>query len=61
MQNVEEITLNEPTQKWEEPFRDMLDEIYWPGYAENLAKENPKAYNIEYYNFMALYSYAPSK
>ena len=55
MNTIEEIKLTESTQKWEEPFRDLLDEIYFPGYAENLAIENPKAFNREYYYFMALY------
>ena len=45
----------EPEQKWVEPFADLLDEIYFPGYAKSLAEENPEAYNREYWYFMALY------
>lgn len=59
MHNIEEIKLSESNQKWEEPFKDLLDEIYWSGYAETLAEENPEAYSLEYYYFMALYDDAP--
>lgn len=43
------------TQKWDEPFRELLDDIFYPGYADNLAEENPVAYNTEYYYFLAVY------
>ncbi len=49
----------EPTQKWEQPFKELLDEIYWPGYAENLVMENPETYKSEYSNFIQLYDYEP--
>jgi len=55
MTNTEEITLAVSNQKWEGPFRDLLDEIYWSGYAETLAEENPEAYSLEYFYFMELY------
>ncbi len=45
----------EPSQKWEQPFRQLMDEIYYPGYASTLAEENPEAYNREYFYFMELY------
>ena len=56
MQNIEEITLAESTQKWEEPFRNLLDEIYFPGYAEDLAKEHPEEFSRQYFYFLAQYS-----
>ncbi len=54
-----DTTNYEPDQKWEQPFRELLSEIYWPGYAENLARENPTAYQREYYYFISLYDYEP--
>ncbi len=45
----------EPDQKWAEPFADLLDEIYYRGYAKRLAEEFPETYQSEYYNFMLLY------
>ena len=53
--NIEPDKLLELSQKWEIPFRDLLDEIYWPGYAERLASENPEAYQMEYDYFIQLY------
>ena len=55
MQIIDEIKLSESTQKWLEPYKDFLDEIYWSGYAETLEKENPEAYSREYFYFLALY------
>ncbi len=42
-------------QKWELPFRDLLDEIYYPGYAEQIIQDDPEAYQSEYEAFMRLY------
>ena len=42
-------------QKWELPFRDLLDEIYFPGYAEQILEENPEYYQSEYEAFIRLY------
>ena len=42
-------------QKWEAPFRDLLDEIYYPGYAEQIIQNDPAYYTSEYLAFMALY------
>lgn len=41
-------------QKWELPFRDLLDEIWWPGYAEQIIQENPAQYQSEYEAFIRL-------
>jgi hypothetical protein len=32
-------------------FIDALNSIYWEGYAEQLAQDNPKAFNAEMNNF----------
>ena len=45
----------EVLQKWEQPFRDLMDEIYWPGYTQQLISDYPEAYAREYYYFMKLY------
>ncbi len=42
-------------QKWEQPFRDLLDEIWWPGYADDLLQNNPQEYSREYWYFIQLY------
>lgn len=46
---------NEPNQKWAEPFADLLDEIYFSGYAISLAEEDPATYNREYFYFLSVY------
>ena len=56
MNDIEEITTLQTVQKWLEPFCSLLDEIYWPGYAETLAKENPEEFNRQYFYFLAQYS-----
>ena len=43
--------------KWEQSFRDLLDEIYYEGYAMLLLKEDPETYKKEYDAFIALYDY----
>ena len=55
MNAIEEITAQVTAQKWEEPFRELLDEIYWLGYAETLAEESTEIYCREYFYFMAMY------
>ena len=55
MEIIEEITSQVAAQKWEQPFQQMMDEIYWSGYAEKLAAENPTAYQTEYFYFLAMY------
>lgn len=58
MITINEITIPtevEPTQKWEQPFKDLLDEIFWSGYSEQLIKDDPRSYQREYFYFMQLY------
>jgi len=47
------------SQKWEAAFRELLDQIYWVGYSEQLAKENLEAYQTEYFYFISLYDEPP--
>ncbi len=56
MQIIEEITEKVNTQKWLQPFHQLMNEIYYPGYIETLEKEDPEAYSREYWYFVALYS-----
>lgn len=53
---TEEINTLQTAQKWLQPFRDLLDEIYFPDYAEYLAEENPEEFNRQYFYFLAQYS-----
>lgn len=39
-----------------ELFKQYLDEIYWEGYTEELAKTNPSAYNFEQKQFSNNYN-----
>ena len=39
-----------------EIFIELTNQIFWDGYAEQLAKENPKQYNREYKDFLTTYS-----
>ena len=48
------ITQNQSL-KWQEPFNDLLDEIYFNGYAADLILNDPQEYSREYFYFMALY------
>jgi len=50
-----ELTNSEVLQKWELPFRDLLDEIWWPGYADELLRDNPDEYAREYWYFIRIY------
>ncbi len=45
--------------KWENAFQDLLNEIYFEGYAQQLLVENPTAYQSEYYYFISLYDEPP--
>jgi uncharacterized short protein YbdD (DUF466 family) len=38
-----------------EAFIEFLNQIYWEGYAEQLAKENPEAFQMEYTEFFTNY------
>ncbi len=42
-------------QKWEQPFRELMDEIYYPGYAQQLIIDDPEDYQREYFYFIQLY------
>lgn len=56
--STEEITAEEQQaqyQKWEIPFQELLDEIYWPGYTIDLLENNPSAYEREYWYFIRIY------
>ena len=56
--STEEIAAEEQQaqyQKWEIPFQELLDEIYWSGYSEALLETNPEAYAREYWYFIRLY------
>ena len=56
MNNIKEIETMQTNQKWIEPFMDLLNDIWWPKYAENLAKEDPEEFNRQYFYFLAQYS-----
>ena len=45
----------EVLQKWEGAFRDLQDQIWWPGFSEQLIADDPERYQREYFYFMALY------
>ena len=49
----------ESLMKWEEAFQELLDQIYWKGYSQQLVRENPEAYKREYFYFRAIYDYSP--
>ena len=38
-------------------FVDYLDSLYWEGYAENLANENPEAFTFELNQFQDNYNF----
>jgi len=54
-ENSKPITNKENLRKWEEPFQDLLDEIYYPGYSTQLMEEDPENYQREYFYFITLY------
>ena len=39
-----------------ELFIEMLDQLFWDGYAEQLAKDSPAVFQMELAEFMNLYS-----
>ena len=39
-----------------EEFTEFLNQIYWEGYAEQLAKENPAGFQMEYNGFFNAYN-----
>ncbi|MFK5895015.1 MAG: hypothetical protein QM504_17495 [Pseudomonadota bacterium] len=46
---------NDQPLKWQEPFNDLLDTIYFSGFAQQLMDESPKEYNREYWYFLQIY------
>lgn len=46
----------EVLQKWELPFRELMDQIYYTGFSEQLLIENPEDYHREYWYFIQIYS-----
>lgn len=40
-----------------EQFIELADQIYWKGYAEQLAKENPAQFQSELNDFFKTYQY----
>ncbi|WP_262496827.1 hypothetical protein [Pedobacter jeongneungensis] len=36
-------------------FAELLDQLYWEGYAQNLQEENPGAFNLQYDQFLNEY------
>ena len=60
MNNHSEVsTITEVSGKWEEAFREFMDQIYWKGYSQQLVQDDPEAYKREYYYFLALYDEPP--
>jgi hypothetical protein len=57
--NIPMTVQDEKLMKWEQSFRELLDEIYYEGYAAYLLEEDPDAYRREYDAFIALYDYQP--
>ena len=45
--------------KWRDAFEDLLDEIYFQGYSQQLFEEDNKAYQKEYFYFISLYDEPP--
>ena len=40
-----------------EIFLELMDQIFWAGYTEQLAEENPTAFNFEFDNFLNSYGH----
>jgi hypothetical protein len=41
-----------------ELFIELTDQLFWVGYAEELAINNPAVFNTEYHNFLNSYNHA---
>lgn len=39
-----------------EVFIEVTDQLFWEGYTEQLAKENPMVFNMEFNDFLNTYS-----
>ena len=44
-----------------EQFIEFTDQIFWEGYAEQLAKENPEAFRFEFNDFVNAYQSKPCR
>lgn len=49
----------ELSMKWKGAFENLLDEIYFTGYSQQLLEESPEEYNREYWYFLATYDEPP--
>ena len=54
-QIVEPVESMNVLQKWEGAFRDLQDQIWWPGFSEQLIEDDPARYQKEYEYFMLAY------
>ena len=54
-QKVKPDKILQQSMKWEEAYKQLLDEIYYPGFAQQLIKEDPAHYQREYKAFIDLY------
>jgi len=52
---IDDVEFDEPTESLVEAFHQLLTEIYYEGYPEQLLRENPEAYSREYFYFRLLY------
>jgi hypothetical protein len=59
MKHSEYTIPNEVADRWQEPFDDLLDEIYWKGYSHHLVEESPETYQREFFHFIAQYDESP--
>ena len=44
-------------QKWEKPFQELLDEIYWTGYTDQMLEDRPQHYQDEFKSFISMYDH----
>ena len=52
----DDLIQEESNESLREVFDDMLTDIYYEGYAKQLADENPEYYTSEFYYFRLLYN-----
>lgn len=38
-----------------ELFIELTDELFWPGYAQQLAQDDPRKFKLEYEDFLRIY------
>ena len=56
LKNQKGADLKETAAPKYEEFIEFLNQIYWEGYAEQLAKENPATFQMEYNEFFNAYN-----